>query len=588
MHAGFFVVTGLLLSAGQHFPLGVAAGDVTDTAAVLWTRTDAPGMIRWHIAEDDSFAILVASGESQATADADLTVHVDASGLQPGRSYFYRFVRADAADAPSAVGQFRTTPSPNDAQPLRFAISGDSDASHAPFHVLGFAAQEDLDFFLFIGDTIYADIPAGDLGIATTLDEYRAKYHQNWSDPFMQQLFQATPIWAAWDDHEVADNYSGVAFLAEGKTAQLQLDAAYQAFFENIPIRPAEERFRIYRSFRFGRTAEFFLVDGRQYRDPEAAEACENQADPFGLALGGLKADPACIAVLSEPRTMLGAAQLQWLEQGLLASAATVKFVVLDVPIMFIGLEPYDDWDGYDFERREILEFIAANRIENVYFLATDTHANVYNPDVTEYFRRNRPDYALGDGVACPGLIVGPIATATLHDGVVDVVAGVLGLDPGSLAAQVLAGTAEQGLADRLTALEGLSYINTNQFAYAVIDVQPDGSVRTQYRGLTTCPLTGETQIATIHEEPPPSLPCALPLLGAIGVTWLAAHSVNRRCAARPLRDRTAAEGGAGWVILPLQRRVHPPAARPRAIATGGSACGFAAERPTLLVRESQ
>jgi len=143
--------------------------------------------------------------------------------------------------------------------------------------------------------------------------------------------------------------------------------------------------------------------------------------------LGPLLADEACAAQLSEERSLLGSEQFEWLTQGLLESTANVKFVANDVQLSFIGLLPYDGWDGYDAERRALLEFIDAHGIEGVVFLTTNFHASWYNPDVTRYFRRQRPDYDLPNEVPVVEAIVGPLGFETLHETAIGTATGVLG-----------------------------------------------------------------------------------------------------------------------------------------------------------------
>jgi phosphodiesterase/alkaline phosphatase D-like protein len=73
---------------------------------------------------------------------------------------------------------------------------------------------------------------------------------------------------------------------------------------------------------------------------------------------------------------MLGAEQLSWIEQGLLNSTSQWKFVISEVPITQYFAFPYDGWEGYSYERNQLLSFIQDNDIKNVVFLATDVHAN--------------------------------------------------------------------------------------------------------------------------------------------------------------------------------------------------------------------
>ncbi|HSB85008.1 MAG TPA: PhoD-like phosphatase N-terminal domain-containing protein, partial [Ilumatobacteraceae bacterium] len=70
------------------FVHGVASGDPTHNAVVIWTRISGPAVpaidTRWAVALDPGFDRVVATGHAAATVEHDWTVHVDVSGLLPG------------------------------------------------------------------------------------------------------------------------------------------------------------------------------------------------------------------------------------------------------------------------------------------------------------------------------------------------------------------------------------------------------------------------------------------------------------------------------------------------------------------------
>ena len=71
-----------------------------------------------------------------------------------------------------------------------------------------------------------------------------------------------------------------------------------------------DEPYRIYRSFRWGRQAELFLLDARSYRSlNDLPDRADNE------------------------KTLLGREQLDWLRGGLARSSATWKIVSTDVPL---------------------------------------------------------------------------------------------------------------------------------------------------------------------------------------------------------------------------------------------------------------
>src|SRR5262245_56390527 len=89
--------------AASPFSLGVAAGDPAPEGFVIWTKL-APrpldrggGMPRkavevdWAVATDDRMRTVVQHGTATAHPELGHAVHVEVSGLEAGRDYFYRF-----------------------------------------------------------------------------------------------------------------------------------------------------------------------------------------------------------------------------------------------------------------------------------------------------------------------------------------------------------------------------------------------------------------------------------------------------------------------------------------------------------------
>jgi phosphodiesterase/alkaline phosphatase D-like protein len=88
------------------FRHGVASGDPLADRVILWTRVSPrrprTTPVRWLIAEDAALRRVVNQGVVSALPERDFTVKVDADGLQPGRSYWYRFEAEGAAAPPAA------------------------------------------------------------------------------------------------------------------------------------------------------------------------------------------------------------------------------------------------------------------------------------------------------------------------------------------------------------------------------------------------------------------------------------------------------------------------------------------------------
>jgi alkaline phosphatase D len=305
---------------------GYVVGDVRADEALVWLRTSEVGEVEIHCSKDPSFRDFVATPPVLASPQRDLAVKVALHDLEPATRYFYR--AAVAGKAPGPVGEFVTPPAAERIADVRFAFGGDTRQSFRPFRIMDAIRAKRPDFFVYLGDTIYADRD----GKARRLAEFWAKYAANREDAPTRRLFARTCCYAVWDDHEVANDYQGRHPLAP---------TGWRAFLDYWPVREdAREPYRIYRSFRWGKAVELFLLDVRQYRDPQA-------------------------------QTLLGPSQLAWLLEGLAASDAYFKFIATAVPFS----SPHrDKWGGFARERDRIVRFIERRDIRNVIFISADLH----------------------------------------------------------------------------------------------------------------------------------------------------------------------------------------------------------------------
>jgi alkaline phosphatase D len=406
----------LVFALAVAFTHGVASGDVTATSAVLWTRTDRAAALRAEVASDPEFRSAVLSREASANASADFAVKLVVELLEPGRSYYYRFTDGESY---SDTGTFRTAPPRAAAATVRFVFSGDSDGTRVDgrpafneFEVLDAARRENPDFFVYLGDTVYADSgrrPAP----ARTLDEYRALYQENREYPALRRLLAAASTYAIWDDHEVRNDY-------EGQTVDPVLYAnGRRAFLEYMPVRELAFPDRVscagdplFRLFRWGSEVDLIILDERSCRSADAEHACAGDWAPalspfLRLALRLTPNPPeGCLAALRDPaRTFLGGFQKLVFKAALLYSRARFKFVINELPIQQLFAFPYDRWEGYAAEREEILRFIRDNHIRNVVFLTADTHATLVGKVVLDRFVDPAP--------VADEFVVGPIATTT-------------------------------------------------------------------------------------------------------------------------------------------------------------------------------
>lgn len=375
------------------FPSGVLSGDPTTDGIVLWTRID-PSLagegveVAWEVGTDPAFAsgTVLVDGTTATTAASDHTVHVEVDTLPRGATLWYRFTVAGTS---SPVGRTKTLPA-GSVDRLTLAYFSCQRyvhgyySSHADLAARALDPATDVDLVICLGDYVYEAGPADDVTVegrvdpdapTLTLDDFRRQYHLYRTDLDLQAMHAAHPFVGIFDNHD-----------GQSDPSDLAGPGAIAAFFEQMPVRRvAGDPNRQHRSFALGDLAELFLLDERQHRDPipDAAE---------GLLGTSSVEQPEMV----EPgRTMLGAAQKQWLTDGLSNSDAAWKIMGSQLVFWPFRSESYPEvqaaagdgpqrnagrylslvqWDGYQAERRELVDHVADDGIDDVVIISGDSH----------------------------------------------------------------------------------------------------------------------------------------------------------------------------------------------------------------------
>jgi alkaline phosphatase D len=174
-----------------------------------------PVSIIYEVATDDAMRDVVQLGTVLAEPSYAHAVHIDVTGLEPERPYWYRF---NSGSAQSRIGRALTLPSA-DSKPdrLRFGYVSRANYEHGYFSAYRHLAAEHPDVALLLGDYIYEGVgdPADTVrrhsdGVeARTLATYRNRYAQYRLDQDLQQIHAEAPSLITWDDHEVQNDYAG-------------------------------------------------------------------------------------------------------------------------------------------------------------------------------------------------------------------------------------------------------------------------------------------------------------------------------------------------------------------------------------------
>lgn len=398
---------------------GPVVAEVRPDSAIIWARAPGPGTLELRVHPNPGHKQKLML--RKVSASHDQTASWQLLGLAPGRTYMVEvtYEDPDGRRSDPVEATFRTAPLQIIPAEVRFAMSGDlggqgrcrrvggSDATSG-YPIFSEIAALQPDFFIMNGDQIYADgtcpaegpdpnelhapwtnLPGPALSVSdervnwTERPTVRQIFWEHWrynrGERHYQELLRRTAFYAQWDDHEII-NDQGASWSrwnpgsADRPGYETLVQVATSAWYDYNPVE-AEVRGRggLYRSFRWGRDVELFLVDARTWRSPNTAPDTAEAA-----------------------KTLLGEAQRRWLVDSLVASEATWKIVSVDVPLAQpTGSRPevngHDGWangsatpadqaegsaerTGFERELLGILSELDKAHVRNVVFLATDVH----------------------------------------------------------------------------------------------------------------------------------------------------------------------------------------------------------------------
>lgn len=238
----------------------------------------------------------------------------------------------------SPLGTVKTAHHPDSQAPVIVAATTCTKYNHMPYIALSRMAEEDCDVFLHLGDMSYNDG-------AKNVEEYRAHWYGTLNDKGYRDILSKAGMYITWDDHEFNNNFNPEEFSPEN------LAAGKTAFFETLATEPNQDG-GLWKSFRWGKSVEFFILDSRTERRPSTLDTDNQQ--------------------------YISQAQMEFLKKALQQSPCHFKVLMNSVPMTkfdsqiwgFLG----DRWQGYEADREEILSFIDENDIKNVWFLSGDFH----------------------------------------------------------------------------------------------------------------------------------------------------------------------------------------------------------------------
>ncbi len=384
-------------AVGPYQATGLKVGEVSDTTAMVWTRltrhpqrnaADGP-MVRFRYADNDQKkrgriegvvyppgrtvddlrdAAPGAAGQVRVLykpADAaawqqtawqdvdpqrDFTRQFPLRDLQPDTRYLLR-VESSAGDqrGQTIAGGFRTAPAAGQAARVVFTVStgqayGDRDRDDG-YKIYPAMRQLDPSFFVHTGDIVYYDRLAKTIGLA------RYHWQRTYSLPTNVDFHNHVASYFIKDDHDAWVNDCWPTMKTD-RMFQFTFQQGLAVFKEQVPMGELT-----YRTARWGRDLQVWLVEGRDYRSPN------NQPD-------------------GPQKTIWGAEQKAWFKKTVAESDAAFRVLISPTPVVGPDREnKHDNHSNRDFqhEGNELRDFIAAQK--NMVVVCGDRHWQYHSID---------------------------------------------------------------------------------------------------------------------------------------------------------------------------------------------------------------
>ena len=373
------------LAADLYRAQGEMTGEVSTTSAIVQTRLTsvdrnvdgdvpgAPGVVRFEYADNGQFERSRLTPWDSARAESDYIVKAVLGDLKPATRYYYRVLhgvdRESTRTGPTC--SFRTLQGAAGTDAVSFVVV--TGMNYSSFHgakrtekgprpdrAAGYPSLKtmigmDLDFFVGTGDNVYYD---GKVFRATTLPDLRRKWHEQLVQSRYVKLFRNVPTYWEKDDHDHRYNDCDRAGDREPSS-----ELGIATFREQVPVvDPADREAKTYRTYRVNRDLQIWLVEGRDYRDPNKM--------PDG-----------------PDKTLWGADQIAWLKTTLLESDATFRLLISPTPLVgpddAYKIDNHTNHKGFRHEGRQFFKWVVEHNLhqEGLFTLCGDRHWQYHSKD---------------------------------------------------------------------------------------------------------------------------------------------------------------------------------------------------------------
>ncbi len=283
----------------------------------------------------------------------DFTTQYILDDLTPGTHYELR-VEARPPDcrpvSDTLSGSFETAPAPDVSADVRFmAVTGqaypDRDDGSNGFKIYKAMLAQNPDFFVHTGDIVYYDQYAKNVALA------RWHWQRMYSFPDLVAFHRKVDSYFEKDDHDTWMNDCWPTMRTRFM-GDFTFEEGQQIFLDEVPMST-----RTYRTYRWGKDLQVWLVEGRDNR------VSNDMPDGPG-------------------KTIWGEEQLEWFENTVDTSTATFRILISPTPIVGPDRPQKDDNyanSGFGYEGQKIRDFIA--RHPRMYVVTGDRHWQYVSKD---------------------------------------------------------------------------------------------------------------------------------------------------------------------------------------------------------------
>ena len=370
---------------------GVKVGEVSANSAIVWTRLTrearragpmfrvegnaktpekslpapveqlegacpgAAGQVRVQLAVEGSSSPIHTTPWVAVDAATDFTHAFQLTSLTPGTLYHYKIETRgmDGAAHGPVRGKFRTAPLAEQPTNVRLGFINcqkfHSREQDDGFHIYESILKREPTFVVFTGDNVYYD---SDRPRAMSAELARYHWQRCYSLPRHRKLLESTSSYWLKDDHDV---HSDDAYpqRSGNKMGEFTFAQGMEIYRQQVPLSTP------YRTFRWGRDLQIWLVEGRDFRSSNSA--------PDG-----------------PEKSIWGTEQKAWLKQTMQASDATWKLLLSPTPL--VGPDRKNKADNHSnetfaHEGNEMRQWFSKQLGERFFVVTGDRHWQYHSVD---------------------------------------------------------------------------------------------------------------------------------------------------------------------------------------------------------------